>query len=187
MPTRALTCVSMSAAYFPYKRKILVPPPVEVTWFDVFNQNRDLDQPQQVYSWTCSACATQWVLHATGLDQNITREQTVYKIGYPEQINENVGLTNRDGPGEALIDVFESYGVAATHGWLDFDTVYELAQRTAIAMSGAAWYHWVAVRGISGSSLWIANSALGYKGVYDTLSRSQFDNLGGFSVVYLER
>jgi hypothetical protein len=31
----------------------------------------------------------------------------------------------------------------------------------------------------------VANSAQGYKGIYDILSRSDFERLGGFSVVWL--
>jgi hypothetical protein len=38
---------------------------------------------------------------------------------------------------------------------------------------------------VQGSNLWIANSAPGYKGIYDVLSRYDFDRLGGFSVVWL--
>ena len=53
-------------------------------------------------------------------------------------------------------------------------------------MSGQAWYHWVALRGVRGNQIWIANSAPGYKGVWDTLSREDFVRLGAFSVVWLE-
>jgi hypothetical protein len=51
-------------------------------------------------------------------------------------------------------------------------------------MSRANWY-WVAIRGVQGSNIWIANSAPGYKGVWDTLSREDFNRLGGFSVIWL--
>lgn len=182
-----------SVSFAPYRRKPIAPEPApeppdyNPDWYETFDSNRGLAIPAQQHDWTCSACATQWTLHATGLDPNITRPQTIWRIGYPEQINPSVGLTNRDGPGEALIDVFELYGVNALQGWLDFDTVYDLTQGTAIVMSGSNWYHWVAVRGIDGPNLWIANSAPGYKGVYSSLSRSQFNSLGPMNVVYLER
>jgi hypothetical protein len=92
-----------------------------------------------------------------------------------------------DSSGSALRDVYDGYGQATEQAWLDFDSVYELAQHTTGQMSGAAWYHWVAIRGVQGDNLWIANSAPGYRGVYDILSRADFDRLGGFSVVWLSQ
>jgi len=112
-----------------------------------------------------------------------SRETTVYEIGYPNNINPQVGLTNANG--SALQAVLEAYGRESSQSWLDFDTAYEIAQGTTGMLSGAAWYHWVGLRGIQGSNLWVANSAPGYKGVYDTLSRDDFNRLGGFSVVWL--
>ena len=137
----------------------------------------------QVAAWTCSACALDWVLRATAIDPASTPDQAVGQIGYPENINETYGLM--DGGGAALRDVYASYGVATEQGWLGFDAVYELAQQTTGQLSGVAWYHWVALRGVQGPDLWIANSAPGYRGVYDLLSRADFARLGGFSVVWL--
>lgn len=143
--------------------------------------------PGQLYDWTCSACALEWVKRAAGLfptdDIYGSRETTTSEIGYPENISPDLGL--HDASGSALQAVLEGYGQESSQSWLDFDTVYELAQGTVGMMSGAAWYHWVGLRGVQGDGLWIANSAPGYKGVYDVLSRSDFDRLGGFSVVWL--
>ncbi len=107
----------------------------------------------------------------------------MYEIGYPDNINPAYGLM--DASGAALRKVLQSYGVPTEQAWLDFDTVYQLAQETTGMMSGAAWYHWVALRGISGPDLYISNSAPGYKGVSDILTRDDFARLGGFSVVWL--
>lgn len=139
--------------------------------------------PAQIASWTCSACALDWVLRATGLDPASTRDQAVLKIGYRENINETYGLM--DASGRALQDVYASYGQPSDAAWLDFDTVYQLAQHTTGQISGGAWYHWVALRGVQGPHIWIANSAPGYQGVGDTLSRSDWDRLGPFSCVWL--
>jgi hypothetical protein len=137
----------------------------------------------QVYDWTCAACALDWVLRATGLNPNSTRDQVVAAIGYPEHINAQHGLMDADGP--ALQAVYTTYGQATEQAWLDFDTVYALAQHTTGQLSGEKWYHWVALRGVSGAALWIANSAPGYMGITDWLSRADFERLGGFSVVWL--
>jgi hypothetical protein len=112
-----------------------------------------------------------------------SRESTVYEIGYPNNINSTYGLM--DASGAALRAVLNDYGVATDQGWLDFDTTYAIAQDTPGMMSGAAWYHWTGIRGVDSGCLWVANSAPGYKGVYDHVSRDDFNRLGGFSVVWL--
>jgi len=151
--------------------------PAGITW------DANLYMQPQVYGWTCSACSLDWVLRSTGLNPYSNREQVVYEIGYTHNINPAYGLMSSDG--QALRDVLESYGQRSEQAWLDFSAVYELAQRTTGMMSGAAWYHWVALRGVQGDAIWIANSAPGYKGVWDILTRADFDRLGGFSVVWL--
>jgi hypothetical protein len=112
-----------------------------------------------------------------------SRYQTTLEIGYTHNINPMYGLM--DGSGAELQRVLSDYGLDSEQGWLDFDTVFAVAQDTTGAMSGGAWYHWVALRGVQGNNLWIANSAPGYKGIWDTLSRADFNRLGPFSVVYL--
>lgn len=146
--------------------------------------------PGQLYDWTCSACSLEWTKRSASLiaspdDIYASRETTVYEIGYPDNINGTYGLM--DGTGAQLQRVLSDYGQDSLEGQgLSFDDVYLLAQSgTPAMMSGAAYYHWVAVRGVQGSLLWIANSAPGYKGVYDYLSREDFNRLGGFNVVWL--
>jgi len=150
--------------------------------------NADTTQIPQVYSWTCSSCSLEWVKRAIGLiapqDIYTSRYDTVYEIGYPDNINPAYGLM--DASGSALRAVLENYGIPTSQAWLDFDTVYALAQETTGMMSGGAWYHWVALRGISGDALWVSNSAPGYKGIWDILTRADFERLGPFSVVLLE-
>lgn len=139
--------------------------------------------PPQTYAWTCSSCALDWVLRATSADPNHGRAETVAEIGYTENINPTYGLMN--GSGAELQRVLTEHGLDSEQGWLDFDTVYALAQDTTGMMSGGAWYHWCAIRGTQGNNLWIANSAPGYMGIWDVLSRADFNRLGPFSVVYL--
>jgi hypothetical protein len=66
---------------------------------------------------------------------------------------------------------------------LNFDHLYELATtRAPLQLSGAAFYHHVAVRGVQGDRIWIANSAPGYRGVFETLDRTQYAKLGNWRV-----
>jgi hypothetical protein len=127
------------------------------------------------------------VKRATGLvipsDIYASRESTVYEIGYPNNINSTYGLM--DSSGSALRAVLNGYGVGTDQGWLDFDTAYAIAASTPGMCSGAAWYHWVGMRGVQGDTIWVANSAEGYKSVWSNLSRDDWQRLGGFSVVWL--
>jgi len=140
--------------------------------------------PTQRANWTCSACALAWVLRATGLDSGANEDQCVSQIGYPENINGTYGLM--DGSGAQLRRVLAEYGQDSSQGWLTFDSVYAIAGRTTGMMSGGGWYHWVALRGHDGGNIWVANSAPGYRGVWESLSRDEFQRLGPFSVVWLE-
>src|SRR5262245_33674236 len=138
----------------------------------------------QYYSWTCSVCSLDWVKQAAGLTASSDRYTTCMEIGYTQNVNPQYGLM--DATGSALIEVLETYEQPASTARLGFDEVYERVQETTGCMSGATWYHWVGLRGVQDGNLWIANSAPGYKGVYDILSRADFERLGPFNVVLLE-
>jgi len=153
------------------------PPPTGVQW------NPEEPMPRQAASWTCSACSLAWVERATGVNPGADEWSAVAEIGQPENINPTYGLM--DGSGSQLRRVLQGYGLNSQQGWLNFDTVWTAAGSTCGMMSGGSWYHWVAIRGQDGANIWIANSAPGYKGVYDSLSRDDFNRLGPFSVVLL--
>lgn len=144
--------------------------------------------PGQLYDWTCSACATEWTERAVwasrGDDIYANREQVVYAIGYPQNINSTYGLM--DGSGSELQRVLREHaGLKTEQSWLSFDAAYNVYSQTLGLMSGANMYHWMGVRGVQGGNLWVANSAPGYRGIWDTLSRYDFDRLGGWSCIYV--
>jgi hypothetical protein len=61
----------------------------------------------QSYGWTCSICATDWLLRATGLDAYSTREKVAYEIGYPSCVDEWSGLKDT----QCVVRALEAYGV----------------------------------------------------------------------------
>lgn len=145
-------------------------------------------QPGQVYDWTCSACATEWTERAVWASRSddvyANRESVVYHIGYPYNISSSVGL--HDGSGAQLQRVLSEHaGLTTEQGWLSFDEAYARYSQTLGLGSGGAYYHWVAFRGTSGSNLWISNSAPGYRGVWDVLSRYDWDRLGPWSCLWV--
>ena len=153
-----------------------------------FSYDPAMDQPGQLYDWTCSVCSTEWVERATGSargeDVYVNREACCQAIGYPNNVNPTYGLM--DGSGAQLQRVIaEQCGLQTKQGWLNFDQAYAIYASSFGCMSGGAWYHWVAVRGVdSNGNLFIANSAPGYMGVWDTLSRADFNRLGPFSCIW---
>jgi len=137
--------------------------------------------PQQ-YSWTCSICSFTWVINATGTDPNLTREQAATIIGYPNCVNESYGLMSA----QCMIDAFNYYSLDAKQKWVTFDEAYAIMGDTTGVINPIGMYHFMGMRGLdNNSSLWVANSASGYMGVYETLGRNQFNSLGPVQVIYL--
>jgi hypothetical protein len=78
-------------------------------------------------------------------------------------------------------------GLRAESVWIgSFDELYALARdRAPLQLSGAQWYHHVAVRGVSGDNIWIANSAPGYLGIFETLNRQDYARLGTWRATWV--
>jgi hypothetical protein len=103
------------------------------------------------------------------------------------EVSEQMGLHRGDHSG--LRDIIFNpdpwgVGTVAESVWISsYDQLYELAAtRAPLQLSGAAWYHHVAVRGVQGDRIWIANSAPGYRGVFETIDRTQYATLGSWRV-----
>jgi len=139
--------------------------------------------PQQ-YSWTCSIAAATWVLQATGIEPDASREQVAYEIGYPDCVNPSVGLANS----QCLVRMFASHGVVAHQEWVNWERAQQLCRETTGCLNSTRWYHFVGIRGMYGNNqLWVANSALGYQGIRETISYDQFQAwAGSWQVIWLE-
>jgi len=174
--------VSPAVLYAPPR---VEPKPVPTpTWWDHFDQHRDLVMPPQVYSWTCSICASTWVLQATGAYPDAAREAIGAQIGYPHCVNEAVGLAST----QCLVDLFAAYGFAPHQEWVDWNRALDLCRETTGVLNSTRWYHFVGVRGLYGSNtLWVANSAPGYQGIWDQVGYGQFQQwAGSWQMVWLE-
>jgi hypothetical protein len=155
-------------------------PPAPPNYLANYNPNEYM--PPQAASWSCSACSLAWVERALGLNPNANEQSAINEIGYPDNINGTYGLM--DGSGAQLQRVLSNYGQKTSQAWLSYDSAWSIYSQTPGCMSGGAWYHWVACRGTSDGNLWIANSAPGYMGVWDILTRADFNRLGPFSCVW---
>lgn len=157
-------------------------PDAPEAWWDTYQENRDLYMPPQVASWTCSICATDWLLRATGLDPWSTREKVAYELGYPSCVDEWSGLKDT----QCIVRVLESFGVDAVQEWVSWSRALDIAGSTAFILNSTSWYHFVGGRGLTEwGGLWIANSAQGYRGIWETIDAAQWNSLPGWQMVYL--
>jgi hypothetical protein len=131
----------------------------------------------QTGAWQCSATSTAWMLRSLGHPHS--QDDVVELLG-PDHINPDLGLMFGDGRG--LVGLLASVGLKASNQQpVTFDDVLALAGRVPVAMGGAAYYDWVGVRGREGDELQLANPAPGWRGVYQTMSRARFGELGPFA------
>lgn len=147
------------------------------------HQNQDWD-------WDCSQESAEWCLRSWGrTPSDDWMEQSLQDDGV---VTPQYGLM--DASGQGMADWFNREYGGAGYGFLasneasvTFDDVAAEAASMShpLMIGGRAWCHWVGVRGCSGDVLLLANSAAGYMGVGQTLSRGQFQSLGGFSMVRL--
>lgn len=142
--------------------------------------------PAQSYNWTCSVCSITWVLQAIGMyaDSDIysAREQVGLAMGYPNCVNPTYGCMSA----QCVIDTFAAYGLRAVQAWVSFDQAYAIARTCTGVINPTGMYHFMGIRGDdTAGNLWVANSAQGYRGVYSTLTRNQFDALGPTQIIYL--
>jgi len=121
-----------------------------------------------------------WTLNAIGIPSN--RDECGNTIGYPNCVNETYGLMS----GECLVNAYSAYDIQAKQAWVTFEQAYSIASHYTGCINPVGMYHFMGIRGTANDRIWLANSAMGYMGIYDTLSREQFNLLGPVQVIYCE-
>jgi hypothetical protein len=150
----------------------------------------DPNEPARVQEndWDCSVESTEWALFSWGRtpDDNWL-EQSMIAAGV---VDPAVGLCDASGAGLAdwCNTEYGEFGYwAENEPSVSFDELAAEAStlKHPIMAGGRAFYHWVGVRGATADLILLANPAPGWKGVYDSLTRSQFAALGSWSMVRL--
>lgn len=144
--------------------------------------------PIQNHDWDCSEEAIRWCLLAWGRTPDDSwMEASLIQAGV---VTPASGCTDASGAGLAswVNREYAEFGYRAENEpYTDFDAVATEARthKHPLAIGGRGWYHWSGVRGYDEllDCLQLANPANGYRGVYQTLSRAQWDQLGPFSLV----
>lgn len=103
-------------------------------------------------------------------------------LSYPDGINPTYGLM---GSGY-MISAFRAIGLLAREKWVTFDEAYSICSQSTGVINPLGMYHFMAVRGVAGQDIYVANSAPGYKGVWSNLDRYSFNNLGPVKVIYVD-
>jgi GH25 family lysozyme M1 (1,4-beta-N-acetylmuramidase) len=141
----------------------------------------------QNWDWDCSEESIRWCMFAYGrTPDDAWMESSMIAAGV---IDPAIGCTDASGAGLArwVNTEYGEYGYLASSQAAAFDQVAREADRHVhpLAMGGAGWYHWSGVRGYDAimDRLLLANPAPGWGGVYQTMSRHQFANLGPFHLV----
>jgi len=135
--------------------------------------------PQQ-QNWTCSICSFDWVCGAIGIPMD--RERATDIIGYPNCVNPTYGLMSAD----CMVNAFGEVGFVAKQAWVTFEQAYSLCQHYTGVINPVGMYHFMGIRGVEGGTIWVANSAQGYRGIWDNIDAGQFNSLGPVQVIYLE-
>jgi hypothetical protein len=160
----------------------LVAPPEEAP---VLTYNPDEPRVAQTDDWSCSVASTAWLLRSLGHDGP-----------YPHGLEEamlNTGLVSAakgllDGSGAALADwLSDAWGVR-NHQWspASWAQVCEAAGNGPVLIGGYRWNHWSGVRAFTDDGyLILANPADGHKGIHQTMTRTEFNNLGPFSMIHV--
>jgi hypothetical protein len=135
----------------------------------------------QENSWTCSVCSFAWAVNALNRDFIISRSEALAIMGYPNCVNETYGCMSA----QCVIDAFETLGFEAVQAWVTYDQAYSIMGAHTGVINPVGMYHFMGCRGVADGALWVANSAIGYRGISETLTREQFNALGPVQVIYL--
>lgn len=156
--------------------------------------NPDAPVDRQPVDWTCSIESAQWLLRSIGRNPDAsdpTNDPWLRSQLVPGIVRPDLGLL--DGTGAQLAawitrEYGSEMGFTAHAVPVSFDDVAAGAGVNPTIMGGGNYYHWVGVRRLNtDGTLALANPAPGYKGVGDSMSRAQFDALGPFHAVFIDR
>lgn len=142
----------------------------------------------QAESWSCAVYTTAWMLRATGHDVSVSEVKS--RMLNTGRVTSTYGLSDANGPGVAqtLRDFADGAPGIENRGIVSFNDVAARAGQMAVGIGGRNWNHWSAVRGYDAGRdvLLLANSANGWQGVYQEMTRGQFANLGAMAMVWMD-
>ncbi len=141
----------------------------------------------QCNDWACSVFSSTMALQSLGIGKDWTEVRA--ELG--DSVTEQWGLM--DAHGQALVSLFKSNGFTSAaiandeNGGASWEDVSERAGRMPVLLGGQRWNHWTFVRGIdTDGSLLLGNPAPRWRGVGNSMDRDEFNNLGAWTMVWVE-
>lgn len=156
--------------------------------------NPDAPVDRQPDDWSCSLQSAQWLLRSIGRNPDASDPQGdpwMRSQLIPNYITPQQGLL--DGSGRQLATwITEMYGkemgFVAQASPVTFDDVATGAGVNPMIVGGARWNHWAGIRKRNDDgTLALANPSPGWQGVGDRISREQWDALGPWSCIWIDR
>lgn len=145
-----------------------------------FNYDPNALIRSQSWDWDCSAAATAWLGRSLGwswLESDVAYEFVRAGIATPQ-----LGLL--DGTGAGIVRWLAQQPFNAINLQPSWDDLVTRLTSCPAIMGSTRWYHWIGVRYLApGGSLAIANSAPGWAGIWQSLSRDEFEMFGDFWAV----
>lgn len=130
--------------------------------------------------WDCSAAATAWMGRSLGwgwAELDVAFAFQDLGIATPQ-----LGLL--DGTGAGIVRWLSLQPLPATNSRVGWSDLLARDWSCPLIMGSSNWYHWVGVRQMSADNvLELANSAPGWAGIWQELTRSQFEHFGDFYAV----
>lgn len=156
--------------------------------------NPDAPVDPQPNDWSCALQSVQWLLRSIGRSpdaSDTTNDWWLTSQLVPGIIRPDVGLRNATGEDLAAWinrEYGHEMGFVAHASPVRFDDVAAGAGVNPTMIGGRGWNHWSGVRALrSDGQLRLANPADSWKGVGQSMSREQFDALGPFTAVWIDR
>jgi hypothetical protein len=140
----------------------------------------------QNHDWDCAEQATLWALTAYGRHPSDAWLENQMLAEHIESTAE--GLLDASGASLAawIVEQYGEFGYGAYNlPSVTFNDVMVNAGLSPMLIGGRAWNHWSGVRRYNQGTglLELANPANGWKDVWQTMDRAQFERLGPFSAV----
>lgn len=154
----------------------------------IISFDSNIDVHNQPDKWSCSIESTSWFLRSMGIDTN---RQQLERQMVPSVVSKEDGL--KLGTGEGLAVYLngrwgDQIGLHVNHAPVTFDDVWAGAGVNPTMVGGVGWNHWVGVRGRNNDgTLSLANPAPVFKGIGPKINKEQWDRLGPFHAVWVDR
>lgn len=145
-----------------------------------YEYDQAAEMARQQRDWDCSAAATAWLGRSLGWGW--AELDVAYQFLDQGMATRQQGLL--EGTGVGIVRWLALQPMPASNEQISWSVLAAREWSCPLIMGSSSWDHWTGVRGLdSDGNLWLANSAPGWAGIYQTLTAEQFARFGDFWAV----